>query len=734
MATQFRLTPICLILLQAFGVSAYAQETQDDQSKIVIFGRGKTRQVQDVTKADLLQTVPGSSPLKTLDKLPGVSFQSADPFGAYEWSTRFSVRGFNQNQMGFTLDNVPLGDMSYGNNNGLHISRAISSENIGRVTLSQGAGAVGTASTSNLGGTVQFFSSNPTDETGFSAAQTIGSNSTYRTFARVDTGLFAGGTKAYLSVTRQRAEKSKGVGAQDQDQFNSKLVNIFGENKFTAFFNYSDRRETDYQDMSIEMTNRLGYDWDNYAPDWQRAVNAAKGIYTGKVNSLDDAYYSASGLRKDYLFGSTLENKLGNSTYLKTTYYHHTNEGQGHWYTPYVASTNGIPIAIRTTEYSIGRDGIIGDLTWDLNNHSINAGVWAERSLHTVTRNFYDVIDGRDTNYFLKNPTSTGFKQDFTTTTTQLYLQDTVSLMSDDLKLNFGFKTPKVTINATSLIGTRASGQIVASKTLLPQFGLNYALNKNDEIFASLSQNMRAFQPGVSGPFSQSQTAFKLSSASIKPETSTTLDLGYRFKHDSFVGSIAAYYAKFEDRLLSVATCAGIVGCPSTFVNVGKVETNGIEAAALWSLNKDWSWFNSLTYNNSKYKSNYLDNGKVVNIEGTQVVDSPKLMLKTELSYEAGNWFSRIGGKFTDKRFYSYTNDAQVPSYVLANLSAGYKQKSFAGLKDFSVQVNVENLLNKQYFSTLGSNGFPKSDPTGTEQTLLTGSPRQFFVTVSGKL
>ena len=36
-----------------------------------------------------------------------------------------NIRGFNQNQLGFTLDGVPLGDMSYGNTNGLHISRAI---------------------------------------------------------------------------------------------------------------------------------------------------------------------------------------------------------------------------------------------------------------------------------------------------------------------------------------------------------------------------------------------------------------------------------------------------------------------------------------------------------------------------------------------------------------------------------------------------------------------------------
>ena len=129
-----------------------------------------------------------------------------------------------------------------------------------------------------------------------------------------------------------------------------------------------------------------------------------------------------------------------------------------------------------------------------------------------------------------------------------------------------------------------------------------------------------------------------------------------------------------------------------------------------------------------------MDGKTLVDIAGKQVVDSPKLMFKTELSYETPQWFGRVGGKYTDKRFYTYSNDASVPAYWVMNLSTGYKQKNLGGIKDFSIQLNVENLLNKQYFSTIGSNGFQTFDPTGTAQTLLSGAPRQLFVTVSGKI
>lgn len=733
MTHSFRFKPLTLLVLQALTFAAYAQESGSDAQVITVFGQGQTRQLQKLTSRDLTEALPGSSPLKILEKLPGVSFQSADPFGAYEWSTRFSVRGFNQNQMGFTLDGIPLGDMSYGNNNGLHISRAISSENIRGVNLSQGSGAVGTASTSNLGGTVQFLSKDPSDTMGGTFAQTFGSNSTFRTFVRFDTGLLPSDTKISASLTRHRSNKWKGDGGQDLDQFNSKLVQRFGDNKLSIFYNHSDRKEIDYQDTSLEMTKRLGYRWDNYAPDFQRAVNAARGVYKGAETSIDDAYYQASGLRKDDLAGATLDLKLAESATLKTSLYHHRNVGQGHWYTPYVATSPTMPISIRTTEYSIGRDGVISDLTLDLGRHTINTGFWVERSLHSVTRNYYAVIDDRDTNSYLSNPFRTDFRQNYVTTTTQFYAQDTVSMLDDKLKLNFGFKSPKVAIDSSSVIGTRAAGSVVAKKSFLPQIGLNYALTRDTELFTSLAQNMRAFSPGIGGVFSQSQASFNASSASLQPETSITLEGGYRFKSGGFNGSVAAYHTEFKDRQLGVTNCPAIVGCAPTFGNVGKVVTNGIEAAAELKLAPQWSWFNSLTYNDSKYKSDYLDRG-VVATSGKQVVDAPKLMFDTELSYENEQWFARTNAKFTDKRYYTYLNDASVPQFWLMNLSTGYKLKSIGGLKDVAIQFNVNNLLNKNYFSTIGSNGFSKSDPNGSSQTLLVGAPRQMFLTIGGKI
>ena len=745
MPPRLRLKPIHLLILQALACPAFA--TADDgaaapdpavpaaQMQVVeVLGTGQSRQVQNISRNDLAKLLPGASPLKALEKLPGVSFQSADPFGAYEWSTRISIRGFSQGQLGFTLDGIPLGDMSYGNSNGLHISRAIASENVGSVSVSQGAGALGTASTSNLGGTVQFFTLDPSDAAGVTLAQTIGSDSTSRSFARYDSGLLGAGAKFFLSGTRQRADKWKGAGPQDQDQFNARFVDSFGETTLSGFFNYSNRDETDYQDLSPEMVQRLGYNWDNYQPDWQRAVNAAKGIYTGGVTNLDDAYYLGRGLRKDSLAGLALDTMLAPSTNLKTTVYHHENQGQGHWYTPYTPSSAAVPISIRTTEYGISRDGLIADLGWTIGAHGVSAGLWTERSRHALVRNYYAVTGPDNSDYFLSKPFRTDFKQNFITTTNQFYLQDALTL-APGLKLNAGFKAPKVTIAATSLVpNTRAAGTITAKKSFLPQLGLNYTVSRALELFASAAQNMRAYQPGVTGPFSQTQAAFDQSRASIKPETSVTADLGLRYKDEALQASVALYHADFRDRLLSVATCAGIVGCPSTFVNVGKVATSGVEAVAQWKFTREFSWFNSFTHNASTYKSDYLDNNKLVAASGKDVVDAPRLMFDTELAYENAGWYARLGAKYTDKRYYTYLNDGAVPAYTVATLTGGIKFQSAGMFKDLTLQLTVSNLMDKKYLGTIGSNGFVNSDPTGQFATMLTGAPRQAFLTLTGKL
>lgn len=740
LATLFAFSPA---IAQNATQVADASATTEMLEEIVVYGRGETRQVQGVTAAAIAIEAPGTSPLKAIENLPGVSFQSADPFGAYEWSTRLTIRGFNQNQLGFTLDGVPLGDMSYGNHNGLHISRAISSENIDLVTVAQGAGGLSTASSSNLGGTVQFNSRNPSDKAGAYVAGTFGSEKTGRGFVRLETGELETGTKAYLSYTRQNADKWKGDGTQRQDQLNFKVVQEVGEGQVSAWLNWSDRAENDYQDLSLAMINRLGYDWDNFAKNWALAVKVGdiyngnvKGPYPAPIQTVDDAYYDAAGLRKDTIGAVNFTYPITDAVKVDVTGYGHKNDGQGLWYTPYVVTPGGAPMSVRTTEYAIERFGGIGQLTAEVGDHTISGGVWFEQNDFNQARRFY-ALTSRDYNTrsstkFQSGPMATQWEYSFDTDTTQFNLADSWKA-TDELTVTAGFKSLKVENTGKTIVGPVKNGTIQAKDNFLPQAGFVYELSSEYQFFGSYAENMRAFESsGTGGPFSTTKEGFDAIKNKLKPETSRTFELGWRFNVGMVQGVVAGYDVKFDNRLLGVSLGSGIQGNPSALQNVGSVSLRGLEAAATVQITDDFSVFGSYTYSDSQYDDNVLDStGKVIAaIDGKTVVNSPKNLLKGEVKYDDRNLFASLSAAYTGKRYYTYLNDSPVDSYTLVDFSMGYRFEGNAWLEGTELQANITNLFDKKYVSTIGSNGFSNSDPTGESQTLLAGAPRQFFVSL----
>ena len=737
------------VLSASLAAAAVAQQPAntpaDDASQleeVVIFARGVARQQQQVTAEQIDYLPAGTSPLKAIEKLPGVNFQSADPFGSYEWSTRIVVRGFNQNQLGFTLDGVPLGDMSYGNHNGLHISRAVPSEDVGRVSLSQGAGAIGTASTSNLGGTLEFFTLDPASDLGGRVDLTGGSDSTRRIFGRFDTGALGGnGPRISLSAVDGTTDKWKGSGEQQQRMYSLKAVQPIGDTgSVTAYYNYSDRAERDYHDLSFDIIRRRGEDWDNWAPDWSAAVSAAQSCAaSGFSNAVvcDDAYWDAAGIREDSLAYVGLDLPSDDGLSFSARVYMHQNEGQGLWGTPYVPTPGGAPLSVRTTEYDIDRKGALATVGWTLGGHALEAGVWIENNDFNQARRFYPEsnLAGPTQSFtsFRSNPLLTQWEYAFETKTLQYHLQDEFSI-GETLKFVAGFKGMTVENSATTITGPNKSGTIEAQENFLPQLGFTWAPWEGGELFGLAARNARAFvSANTAGPFSTSAAGFVAIRDVLKPETSDTIELGWRFRGESVEGVLAAYRIKFKDRLLAIQQGPGIVGNPSVLANVGGVSTNGFEAAVNWRPMQHLAWFTSFAWNDSTFDQNYTTNGNVILVGGKTVPDAPEMMLKTELTYDNGMFFARADANYTDGRYYTFLNQGSVPSYTLFNASAGFRFADLAMFEELSVQAAVTNIADKFYISTVGSNGFVNADPNGTAQTLLRGAPRQVFVSVKAK-
>jgi len=727
-----------------------------DGGDIIVYGKGEVRQVTEISAQDIQLTTAGSSPFIALRKLPGVNFQSADPFGTYEWSTRITLRGFNQNQLGFTLDGVPLGDMSYGNTNGLHISRAIIADNIGQTRVSQGAGALGTASTSNLGGTLEFFSRNPQDELGIAGNITYGDSNTIRAYGTLDTGDL-GGFKAYISAAHIDADKWKGFGTQRSTQVNAKLVADFSPTtSFTAFVNFSDRKENDYQDLSQEMIGRLGYDWDNISNDWPLAVRLAfiganrgdTGVvvgpntfgttYPAPIRTIDDAYFDAAGLRRDWLASGRIDQQLGDNVTVGVQAYLHTNKGQGSWITPYVASPGGVPLSFRTTEYEIERIGVLGDLEAELGAHTLSIDLWYENNDFEQARRFYTMgnsqtVPGASALDYQSNPFFTQWNNAYNTKTFQYAVQDQWEV-SDAFTVTAGFKGQSVKLEATAINpvpGPLALGEIKSDDFFLPQVGVLYRLGGGSEIFASFTQNQRAFTAAATtGPFATSAAGFAALRDRIEPEKTNTYEVGFRFGEGQLSGVIAAYLVNFQNRLLAVPQGPGIVGNAALLSNVGDVRSIGAEIGVQWEPVANFTVTGSYAYNENTYRDDVINQSGVVvqRIAGRTVVDSPESIANLEMAYDDGQFYARGNANYTSERFFTFSNDRSVEGRVLVDALIGFRLNSDNRFLDgLAIEGTVTNLFDEEYVGTIGSNGFGFA---GDNQTLLAGAPQQFFVTL----
>ena len=166
------------------------------------------------------------------------------------------------------------GDQQYGNYNGLSPQRAITSENVGSVIPSSGAGDLSTASTSNLGGTIETFSSNPLANQNVAVQQTVGSYKTSRTYARYDTGTWGQGNSAYLSAVHHEQKAWDFQGRQGGDQINAKYVNQSDLGKLTLFLNYSDKIEPNEDSTVRSATEKYQpYTRPFMYPDFQQALS-----------------------------------------------------------------------------------------------------------------------------------------------------------------------------------------------------------------------------------------------------------------------------------------------------------------------------------------------------------------------------------------------------------------------------------------------------------------------------
>ena len=739
--------------------------TAKDLDAVSVIGSGESRQVQRITPRNLEVLPPGTSLQKILNILPGVNAQSIDALGTNEQSMSLSLRGFSGTKLGYTLDGMPLGDSAYNNYNGLSINRALISENMGGAELSEGIGNLGTPSTSNLGGTIAYTSNDPARTMGARIDQTFGSDMARRTYARFDTGDYHG-FSMYLSGMRATSDlwtNQRAYNTSTNKQFNAKALYNFASGTITAFVDTSRTSQADDFYLSKDMLARgLGWDWGGYAPDFQKAVgkaycdpksySAALCDTSGPDIYKDGAFTAGQILRHDDLYYLAGDFFPTDSVTLHAQVYHHQDDGAGNNWNSGAYSNKGtpqqLPLIVRSTLYTIDRTGGIFNASWDVGAQHIEGGVWYEHNVSSASRYTYNQVTGPyDLSGFQRAQPNLGtFDQRTTWETRQAYLQDTIKLLDGRLTVDAGIKSPHTTSSAKALPGVAAvpispsasgqfaTGKLSASKAWLPGLGVHYQLDHAQELFASYAKNIAMFQGGFKlGPQAVSQAVWD-SQPALVPEQSRSLEAGYRVVRSAWQASAAVYQVHFDHRLLQYNPCDSRdpngPTCGNRFYNVGGVSSHGLELTLLWTPTEHLRWYNSASFNRSTYDSDYVQGGVLEPTRGKIQVDTPTKMFASEVSWHSGPWFASLLGKYTGKRYYTYTNDQGFGGYTTFDAGLGYDFGATGWAKDVRLTLNLTNLTDKRYAANFDNSVFAPTDPSGLVHVFHASAPAQVFGTL----
>ncbi|GBR46768.1 TonB-dependent receptor [Neokomagataea thailandica] len=732
----------------------------------------------------LEQQVAGTNPLKTLAQIPGVQFQSDDPQGIDTYSVQLFVHGFVQNEIGMTLDGIPLGEPTFRNYNGLNPLQAVSSENVERIDVTQGAGAESAASTNNLGGSINYVVSRPHDHTGGTIAQTFGSNALYHSFFRFDSGrLNPTGTRFFVSYMRNQTGKWKGGGDQFMQQVNARIVQpVRSSSEISAYFNWDALNMVNYQDYTPNWLQNNGPNLDNFygLPNaWTNAYNASRGIFPAGYNNIADpkdiSYYESTASSADLFGGITADLALTDRLRWKTTFYGHEETGHGTYASPYACKDpsaircpasadtlqlNGGRIFEQVRRPYVERFGGTTALEYTLNHHAISAGLWYENNRYdTRALGYQEPIlgEGNPINPFGSYagiPYRTLWHQSYNTNTFSAYVQDTYHIRPS-LTLHAGFKS---LLNTTHVgdasnwalrFPAQTSGEsLTTASAFLPHLSADWNFLPQHELFVDISENIHAYpQSGYNSsnaPLAVSQAAYNSIRGTLRPETAWTFAGGYRYNGSWAQANVYGYHTNFRNRLQQIlASPTGgslLTNTTATVQNVGGVTMNGVDAGLTLTPLRGLSFFNSISYNHAVYDQNILSSGTLYHTKGQQVVGYPSFMYKTRLAYNWKNLETFIDAQYYSARSFDYVGDYKIAPYWMSDLGVSYTLHNIALGGSRSPRVNrmlfsfnIYNLANTTYVSTMGQNGFTMNNQDGAafnNQSILIGAPRQFFGSV----
>ncbi len=263
---------------------------------------------------------------------------------------------------------------------------------------------------------------------------------------------------------------------------------------------------------------------------------------------------------------------------------------------------------------------------------------------------------------------------------------------------------------------------------VLPNVGAMYRLGDNSQVYANYAASTSL--PRTDNLY----TVFRLSNGSVgnpnvQPETSDTIDVGYRYQSSQWLLSVSAWNTKFQNRIVSSFDQELGLNIDR---NVGEVKQWGIDASAGFNPTDYLAAYFSVSYNDSEVQDNIAISATTfAATKGKSLAETPHWTFSNRLEWEPiANLKLGVQNKYTGSRWATDVNDLKVGSFVVTDLDVRYSLASF-GYENTSIQANVSNVFDKKYYGNLSTQTSTTPGAPGYGRVFASiGAPRAVTLTL----
>jgi len=295
----------------------------------------------------------------------------------------------------------------------------------------------------------------------------------------------------------------------------------------------------------------------------------------------------------------------------------------------------------------------------------------------------------------------------FKTHNVALFAENKFQLL-DNLSVNGGARIEMGRTDLTGKIVYYPDNAIpVSISHHFPLFGVNisYKPKKNMEWYAGWSQ---AYRPMLFKDLIPS-SLFEKVDPNIKDAKGYNAELGFRGNWKFLRWDVDAFLLQYNNRFGTLAQTDNTGAFYTYRTNIGNSLTKGLEmlVQADWLLSKGvgLSVFTSTTFTHARYTNAIVKSGNAdINVRGNRVESAPDIITRNGASIRYRKASLSLLYSYTDESFADALNTVEplkstgavglVPSYGILDMNV-----SFRFSKNLEARLNVNNVLNKQYFT-----------------------------------